>query len=424
MAAQAIVGTFLTVATSVAEAEAHIATAYDRFWKRAIKLWTDIHTLPDTNPLRRNTSRMRKFRTHHRSPLYQVAEALKGIPMDELETINPFTLTPWEHRVRTITNDLTTTQRNADYDIRIAVSSSARNGLVGVGAAAVLPASIYGSPKLGTFFSTLGPRSEQNPYSGELAAMERALGTLLALTSSRIELSTRNKAAVLTLRHPRQQSGQQHICHIYESIRALQRNGNTVTVRWLPAGEQNKLWEIAKERAKHATREGATPETQTPRARSTTLNIAKSKRGSSNHLPDKVGAHSKRVDAALPGKHTRLLYEHLSRKEAGILAQLRTGMARLNGYLHRIGAAPSDQCECGQARETVDHFLFRCRRWTAYRNEMLECTDTHRGNISFYLGGKSPSDKKDWTPNMTAVRATIRFAMATGRLDTNHPQVD
>jgi hypothetical protein len=99
-------------------------------------------------------------------------------------------------------------------------------------------------------------------------------------------------------------------------------------------------------------------------------------------------------------------------------------MARLNGYLHRIGAAPSDQCACGQATETVDHFLFRCRKWTAYRTEMLECTDAHRSNISFYLGGKSPSDKKDWTPNMAAVRATIRFAMATGRLDTNQPQAD
>ena len=249
-----------------------------------------------------------------------MAEALKGIPMDELETINPFTLILWENRVRTITSDVTTTQRNADYDIRIAVSGSARNGLVGVGAAAVLPASIYGSPKLGTFSSTLGPRSEQNPYSGELAAMERALGTPVALTSSRIELSTRNKAAVLTLRQPRQQSGQQHLCHIYESIRALRKNGNTVTIRWLPAGEENKLWELAKGKAKHATRQGAAPEIQTPRMRSTTLNIAQSKRDTSSHLPDKVGAHSKRVDVALLGKHTRLLYEHLSRKEAGILA--------------------------------------------------------------------------------------------------------
>ncbi|KAJ5152544.1 hypothetical protein N7492_009824 [Penicillium capsulatum] len=53
--AQAIVGTFLTVATSVAEAEAHIATAQHRFWRRAVKMWTDLHTLPETNPLRRNT---------------------------------------------------------------------------------------------------------------------------------------------------------------------------------------------------------------------------------------------------------------------------------------------------------------------------------------------------------------------------------
>jgi hypothetical protein len=423
MAAQAIVGTFLTVATSVAEAEAHIATAQDRFWKRAIKLWTNIHTLPDTNPLRGTTSRMRKFRRTHRSPLYQVANALKGIPMDELETINPFTLTPWENRVQTITNETTATQWNINHDVRIAVSSSARNGLVGVGGAAMLPASAYGSPKLGTFSSVLGPPSEQNPYSGELAAMERALGTLPALRSSRIELSTRSKAAVLTLRQPRQQSGQQHVCRIYKSITALRNDGNTVTIRWLPAGE-DKLWGIAKGKAKQATRQGAVPEAQTPRMQSTTLNLAWSKTGTSNHLPDKVGAHSKRVDTALPGKHTKLLYEHLSRKEAGILAQLRTGMARLNSYLHRIDAAPSDKCVCGQARETVDHFLFRCKKWTAYRAEMLECTDTYRSNISFYLGGKSPSDKKDWTPNMKAVRATIRFAMATGRLDMNQPQVD
>jgi hypothetical protein len=68
--AQAIVGTFLTVATSVAEAEAYIATARQRFWRRAVKMWTDMHTLPETNPLRRGTDRIRKFRRYHRSPLY------------------------------------------------------------------------------------------------------------------------------------------------------------------------------------------------------------------------------------------------------------------------------------------------------------------------------------------------------------------
>ena len=62
-------------------------------------------------------------------------------------------------------------------------------------------------------------------------------------------------------------------------------------------------------------------------------------------LPENVGRHAKRVDAALPGKHTRQLYDRLSWKEASVLAQLRTGMARLNGYLYRINAAETDQCD-------------------------------------------------------------------------------
>jgi hypothetical protein len=62
--AQAIVGTFLTVATSVAEAEAHIATAHSRPWRRAVKMWTDIHTLPETNPLRRNTGNSEDSTVH------------------------------------------------------------------------------------------------------------------------------------------------------------------------------------------------------------------------------------------------------------------------------------------------------------------------------------------------------------------------
>jgi hypothetical protein len=92
--AQAIIGTFLTVTTSVAEAKAHIATAQHQFWRQAVKIWTDLHTLPETNPLRRNTDRIRKFRRYHHSPLYQVADTLRSIDIESLETINPFTLAP------------------------------------------------------------------------------------------------------------------------------------------------------------------------------------------------------------------------------------------------------------------------------------------------------------------------------------------
>src|ERR1700744_5910845 len=61
-----------------------------------------------------------------------------------------------------------------------------------------------------------------------------------------------------------------------------------------------------------------------------------------------------------------------------LFAQLRTGMARLNTYLYRIRATSTDRCACGQARETVDHFRFRCRRSTSHRTELLQCTETRR----------------------------------------------
>ena len=114
--------------------------------------------------------------------------------------------------------------------------------------------------------------------------------------------------------------------------------------------------------------------------------------------------------------HTYFLYNSFKRVEASILAQLRTGMTRLNGYLHRIGASETDQCPCGQARETVEHFLFRCSRWDQYRERMLQQTETKMGCLSFFLGGKAPTDPASWKPNLAAVRAAVQYTIATGRL--------
>lgn len=121
------------MATSVAEAEAHIATAQDRFRRGAIKLWTDLHTLPETNSLRNATTRMRKFRRFHHSPFHQVADVLKDVSMESLEIINPFTLAPWERRAQMIAYEAATDLPHTDAAVHIAVGSSARNGVVGVG---------------------------------------------------------------------------------------------------------------------------------------------------------------------------------------------------------------------------------------------------------------------------------------------------
>jgi ribonuclease HI len=337
--------------------------------------------------------------------------------MESLETINPFALAPWEARVQTENEPIPQTSTAPGGSMQIAFSSSSRNELVGFGVAIEKQPPRYRKVRLKVFSVTLGARTEQNLFSAELAAMVHTLKTLVGLKDFRITLTTSNKAAALTLKSPRQQSGQEFVCQIYKLLRRLQKNGNRISVLWIPTKEDNNLLGLAKEQARAATQEDAVTQKQVPRMKSTTLNLARSQAAASSELPDNVGRHSRRVDTALPGKHTRQLYDRLSWKEASVLAQLRTGMARLNGYLFRINVAETDQCACGQARETVEHFLFRCQKWTTHRMEMLQCTHTHRGNISFFLGGKSPLDGENWKPNLEAVRASIRFAIATGRLD-------
>ncbi|RKK08347.1 hypothetical protein BFJ68_g17485 [Fusarium oxysporum] len=67
--------------------------------------------------------------------------------------------------------------------------------------------------------------------------------------------------------------------------------------------------------------------------------------------------------------------------------------------------------------EMVGHFLFRCTRWDEQREHMRNVDQRIIGNLSFFLGGKRAEDGHRWSPNLGAVRAAIKFAISTGRLD-------
>jgi len=422
--AQAIIGSFTSVATGVAEAEAYIATIQERFWRRASKLWVDIHTLPRTNPVRNLLRGIKTFRRFI-SPLRRIADVCRELPKDTMEVIQPFALAPWEARLQVTLNSQEEKEENkikelarAGWAVRIATSSSARNDLVGMGVAIRIPISVARAGKISETFSvTLGTREEHNPYTAELAAMAHGLNYLPEMKYRVIVLATSNKSAAQAIGNPRQQSGQGHIREIYDAIEKLRGDGNRVNLIWLPRDSELKIQKTAKMSARYATEPYMTPRRGMIKAKTTILNRTRADLRMERKLPDGVGRHSRRVDSALPGKHTRLLYDQLSWKEASVLAQLRTGMARLNGYLYQIRAAPTDECPCGRAKETVEHFLFRCVKWTTQRKEMFQSINEKRGNLSFHLGGKAASDGQEWKPDMDAVRATIRFAIATGRLE-------
>ncbi|KAL3708693.1 hypothetical protein TMatcc_006677 [Talaromyces marneffei ATCC 18224] len=296
--------------------------------------------------------------------------------------------------------------------------ASARSGIVGIGGHIRDTQADNNGTDISSFSITLGKRTEQNPYTAELEAMAVALERVPPGACCRwISILSSNRSAVAAISQPRQQSSQETIQRIYKQIETLYRRGNAVNAIWIPAYADINLKQRAKAEAQKATGTEHLPEKQPSQARSTAIRLALAERQLEWTLPENVGKYSKAVDAALPGKHTRSLYDRLNRKEAKILAQLRTGMTELNSYLNRIGAADSDLCACGQASETVEHFLFRCTKWTAMREDMNQCTESRRGNLSFFLGGKSRSDPDRWQPDMKAVQAVIKYAIATGRLE-------
>lgn len=75
--------------------------------------------------------------------------------MEQLETIQPLILAPWEERVEAIADEPAAREADAGWAIRIAVSSSARNDVVGVGGAIPISASVRGGSELVTYSFTL-----------------------------------------------------------------------------------------------------------------------------------------------------------------------------------------------------------------------------------------------------------------------------
>ncbi len=268
-----------------------------------------------------------------------------------------------------------------------------------------------------TYSITLATRSEQNPYVAELQAIAMALRNMPQFVRNRrIAVFSSNQAALQAIAKPRQESGQRSLSQIYKATRALETRKNQISLAWIPADTDFPLRQKAKAAARESTGPENRPSTLVYQAKSTVLRTATAPITENRQLPVGVGKYSKELDKAIPGRHTLKLYNAFKRIEANILVQLRTGMARLNGYLYQIGVAEMAICPCEQAVETVKHFLFRCSKWTQQRTQLYQTTETKRGNLSFYLGGKTWLDPESWAPDMKAVRAVVAFAIATGRL--------
>jgi hypothetical protein len=255
----------------------------------------------------------------------------------------------------------------------------------------------------------------QNAYIASLQIIAITLERLTQNTNEpKIEIYSNNLGAIQSIAKPKQQSGQLYLRQIYDALAILRIRHTQVKFQWIPTEQQPPGYQKTKNQIKRQLPDQVLPAI---RVKGTTINrYVQSER---IILPSHIGKYSKNLDRALPGKHTKKIYDALTKGEAKLLAQIRTGMNRLNYYLYRIGATESKICDCGKTDETIKHYLFWCTKWTEQRQQLFqEQPPTRWGNLSFFLGGKELIDDENWAPSLGAIQSTLKFVKETGRLDT------
>ncbi len=240
-----------------------------------------------------------------------------------MERIEPYSIQPWAPRLQA---DTTREEKDKQalidtlQGIIIATSASARNGKAGAGGAIIDTENGATTHRYVTYSRMLGPRKEQNPYTAELSAISQALRCLPDQIQGRnIYIITRGLSAVQGLMQPKQQSGQTDMKAIYQAAEKLLQRGNHIQVIWLPTKVMSQQQMVAKNVVRDPTRQEAPLKPSPYQVRSTTTRRAIEAMKKSHTLPRKVGDFTTKLDRALPGKHTKKLYDSLKKTEVKIL---------------------------------------------------------------------------------------------------------
>ena len=152
-----------------------------------------------------------------------------------------------------------------------------------------------------------------------------------------------------------------------------------LTIRWVPGHMDVEGNEKSDEEAKDAARGASSSKNRLPAVlhKSLPMSASRAKQNWKTHIKEQTQQrwarsprHRKMQQVApnLSGKTFATLTDTLSRKQAALLFQLRTGHVGLNKHLHIITRADSPLCAaCEEAPETVQHYLLYCPAYATAR---------------------------------------------------------
>ena len=241
------------------------------------------------------------------------------------------------------------------------------------------------------------------------------------LTQTESRIFSDSQAAMKSLAKPKRQSGQAIIARILDEIDALHLITPSYALRleWVPGHVGIEGNEKADQAAKSAAIEKINPTTPPTILKSARANeihqaIEREKqkqwmngKGMVKHLRNMTKQNMTRQNLTKRMKQSSQIYEKLSkRKHIAWIAWLRTGHCPLNNYLKRINRINDATCiGCGDAKETVQHFLLVCQKYERLKDGMRKKVGVGGMKMEKLLG--DPRRIKD----------TVKFIESTERFN-------
>ncbi|CAG8068633.1 unnamed protein product, partial [Penicillium nalgiovense] len=437
-----ILSAFRMVATATLEVEAYILPTHLRLRHRAQRTIARLHTLPRDHPIWSALSRAQNRRNNVGSyARFPLAEALKTMDVDrlnELETIDPRPLPPWRKDAFTeieLEPDRETARERAasakdTSDIVVYSDASGREGHLGAAIVALNDKDeVTESQQV-----QVGSMERWSVHVAELIGIFYAVSMTFKLAHQRAIVGNQRQATATILcdsrsalqatQNVRNRSGQRIIHAILQAATEIQARHVALRLQWMPGHCGNVGNEAADRLAKEAAQPGKTHPFRPLLTRENAFLRGKiHAQWEQEWNSSTKGAHLRKVDGALPARHTRKLYGNLPRNRAYLLTQLRTGHNWLSTYAKRLGFRDDDRCECG-AQETVSHVLLECPNLRDLRTELRRNVGDAMNSVSSLLGGSNEGERgePDTVSRAKTVQAVLDFAEASQRFRSRAPQ--
>ncbi|THC90426.1 hypothetical protein EYZ11_010103 [Aspergillus tanneri] len=404
-----ILSAFRTVATATLEVESFVLPTHLRLKQRAQHVIARLHTLPSCHPIREVLQRaQRRSQNAGSQASFALAQTMKVMApgrLNHLETIDPKPLPPWEP------DAFVEIYINLDGET---AEQEARN--------------LRATPGIVVY-------SDASGHDGQLGAAAIALDDNLTVKTDlrRLVLKLAHKsqhsqqpATVLSdsmsglqaIKNPSNKSGQRIIHAILRAAWELAARGIPLRLQWIPGHCDDPGNDTADHLAKEAVglRETHPFRHLLSRERCRIRNQIHQE-WEREWNTSKTGGHRRQTDPGPPSIHNLRLFGNLSRGEAYLLMQMRSGHSWLATYGQKYGFREDDKCECG-AKETVVHVLIDCPKLRALRQNLRKDIGEAMNDVTVMLGGKGRLGKADGSGESTqksTLRAVLAFAEASSR---------